>query len=147
MAMPWPPPMQAEPMPYFSPFLLSLCTRWAEILDPEAARGCPRATAPPQVLNFSIGMSKAFWQERACAANASLISTWIIENIDTDKLILIIIYTDEYCKSSTWSTSPMLTPVFSSIAWGKNLNLFSLFKWEPTPCLFSFLMGINILPG
>ena len=34
----------------------------------------PSVTAPPHVLNFSMGMSKAFWQESACAAKASLIS-------------------------------------------------------------------------
>lgn len=53
MAIPWPPPIQADPMPYFCPFCLSLCTMWAEILDPDAAKGWPRAIAPPQVLNFS----------------------------------------------------------------------------------------------
>ena len=47
---------------------------WAEILAPEAASGCPSATAPPHVLNFSVGKSSAFWQDSAWAANASLIS-------------------------------------------------------------------------
>ena len=37
--MPCPPPIQAEPMPYFTPSRLSLCTRWADIRAPEAARG------------------------------------------------------------------------------------------------------------
>ena len=47
---------------------------WAEILAPDAASGCPSATAPPHVLNFSVGKSSAFWQDSAWAANASLIS-------------------------------------------------------------------------
>ena len=117
--MPWPPPMQADPMPYFCPVLRSLWTlcgdiisqeargetrdntrdktrdntrdktrdktrdttrdkaaayMWAEILAPDAASGCPSATAPPHVLNFSVGKSSAFWQDSAWAANASLIS-------------------------------------------------------------------------
>ena len=33
MAIPWPPPMQAEPMPYFWSCCRSLCTRCAVILE------------------------------------------------------------------------------------------------------------------
>ena len=47
-------------------------------LAPDAARGCPRAIAPPQVLSFSMGTSSAFWQARVWAAKASLISIWSI---------------------------------------------------------------------
>ena len=128
MAMPCPPPMHAEPMPYFSPFLLSLWTRWAEMREPEAARGWPRATAPPQVLNFSRGMSRAFWQESACAANASLISTF-------GNIFATVIHWLLKLKTSTWSTSPILTPVFSSIACVFKDKLFLEFNLDLKPHL------------
>ena len=63
---------------------------------PEAARGWPRAMAPPQVLNFSMGMSRAFWQDRAWAPNASLISTWSTSPRETPAFSIMTPKDDEH---------------------------------------------------
>lgn len=101
MAMPWPPPMQAEPTAYLPPRRLlkqtakiiqsnlmnrelllytarigdlSSWTRWAVIRVPEAPRGCPMAIAPPLTLVFSGSRPRALATARYWGANASF--TW-----------------------------------------------------------------------
>lgn len=70
-AMPCPPPIQADPIAYFSFFLCNSWTRWEVILEPDAAKGWPKAMAPPLVLVFSRASPTSFSTDRNWAANAS----------------------------------------------------------------------------
>mmetsp|Transcript_31128 Transcript_31128/g.98790 ORF Transcript_31128/g.98790 Transcript_31128/m.98790 type:complete len:201 (+) Transcript_31128:1340-1942(+) len=76
--MPWPPPMQAEPMAYFLFWRMSSCVRCAVMRAPEAPSGWPMAMAPPLALVISRLRPSSFSQARYCAAKASLISTMSI---------------------------------------------------------------------
>lgn len=59
-AIPWPPPMQAAPIPYFWPLRRSSCVRCAKIRLPDAPSGCPRAMAPPLVLVLARSNPSSF---------------------------------------------------------------------------------------
>lgn len=50
IAMPIPPPMHKAATPRFPPVRSSACTRVTRMREPDAPRGCPRATAPPEAL-------------------------------------------------------------------------------------------------
>eukprot|EP00731_Ephydatia_muelleri_P036969 Em0366g4a len=60
MAMPCPPPMQADPMEYFAFSLFISCTRCAVMPDPEAASGWPKAMAPPLTLVLALSSPRSF---------------------------------------------------------------------------------------
>ena len=59
-AIPWPPPIQAEPIEYLTPLRLISWTRCAVIRDPDAANGCPNAIAPPLTLVFALSRPSSF---------------------------------------------------------------------------------------
>lgn len=65
--------MQAEPIPYFAFLLLSSYTKCVVILDPEAARGCPNAMAPPFTFNLFMSNWRSLAQARVWAPKASFI--------------------------------------------------------------------------
>lgn len=89
--MPCPPPMQADPTPSLALRLLKTkasisvggywygrpnlnsCTKWAVILDPDAARGWPKAIAPPSTLTLFTSSPRSLMQDSVCAPNASFI--------------------------------------------------------------------------
>lgn len=83
--MPCPPPMQADPIAYWA-FLrlnkkilhtlfgfchLSSWARWAVMRLPLAARGCPKAIAPPFTFNRSKSSLSSRWTANTWGANAS----------------------------------------------------------------------------
>ena len=71
-AIPWPPPMQAEPIASLPPVRRSSWTKCDVILAPEVARGCPKAIAPPLTFVLSVSRSNSLMTAKVCAANASL---------------------------------------------------------------------------
>src|SRR6266851_387209 len=73
-AIPWPPPMHAEPTPRFAPRRFSSYRRCDVMRAPDAASGWPTAMAPPSTLVRSRGRPSSFSTARYCGANASFTS-------------------------------------------------------------------------
>src|SRR5690606_22741375 len=60
IAIPCPPPMQAEATPYRPPLRRSSCIKVRTRRAPVAPRGCPSAIAPPFTLTLSRSSRKSF---------------------------------------------------------------------------------------
>src|SRR5262249_48152173 len=73
-AMPWPPPMQAEPTPWRSRAGLSARAGVSASRTPVAPKGWPMAMAPPLTLSLASSMPSSRMHAITCAPKASLIS-------------------------------------------------------------------------
>src|SRR5665647_934147 len=82
MAMPWPPPMHIVSRPNCPSRAARPLSSVVVIRAPVAPNGWPRAIAPPWTLSRSGSMPRSSIDASTCTANASLISTRSMSDMD-----------------------------------------------------------------